>query len=645
MKQLLTSAQAPIQRPDGSRRSAGKPMLERSTEELFDLLDIFKPKVRGIVGKELGKRYLDGEEEIATRLVALLESDEPRFRDGALRALGACGEDVILSNLSKLTPLIQDPEDFVRITAINEISKCTASEETQLAMLKATIDEPKAVAPNSVRNSTQNALFGKDNPLANNPFESGMDQETVWQALEDLILLDPAGKTFMSSRNKAWTKDTVVRLAGPLTYAAEEEQLGDQMFANRSKPAQELLGKFGYGEAFQATAHRLRKQAAIRRDVRPFVTFKRTLMDPDTIEKQPDAFVEFIDEMEIVLTDDPLTQLVKLVDDKPVNVPLERMYNVIKKQSKVATLPSIADDVRKTFQAELGKADGTGAKIKFCSSALDTPANKDYFRKIAAMEFLAEMLGADALEDLLPYMGDEYWRLREHCQKIAAELVTSGGADMLASHFAKTTAPETAVGILEVFAKSGADAGLPIAKDAMKHEVPAVRMAAVKTYSTLGGEKVLPDVIAHLKISATKEDLRGCETALLSYREDPARIAKIRDAIIALLPATEMEVRKSIYYLLAQIGDSESIAALRKASEADDIGEFDDVIFALSFSPSREADKVMLDLAATDKRIAQTVGAHPYAAWSWGRRVLATLPSTRKWTLPKRCSKWRSTAA
>ncbi len=609
MKQLISSAQGQFNDP-WLKELAGTPWAERTTDEIFELLDIFFPKARSAVARKLAERFQAGEEDILPRLITLLESEEPRYRDGALQALGACGEDVVLSNLSKLTPLIQDPKDFVRINAIKVISKYTNNEKTQLAMLKATIDEPKAIAPNSVRNTVQSALFSKDNPLANNPFESGFDQETVWQALEDLILIDPAGKTFMSSRNKAWTQDTVVRLAGPLTYAAEEEQVGDQMFANRPKPAQELLGKFGYAEGVHATAHRLRKQAAIRRDIRPFVSFKQTLMDPDTIENQPDAFVEFIDEMETVLIDNPLTQLVKLVDDKKVNVPLERMYKIIKKQDQAAAMPSIADDVQKTFQAELDKEEGTGAKIKRCRAALDDPENRDYFRKIAAMEFLAEMLGADALEDLLPYLGDDYWRLRQHCQKIAAELVNVGGADMLASHFTKSTSPETAVGILEVFASSKDSSGLPIAKEAMKHEVPSVRMAAVKTYSTLGGEKVLPEIFDHLKNATAKEDLRGCEDALLSYRDDSSQIAKIRDTLIALQQDAEMEVLKSTYYLLSKIGDSESIAALRKASETDDMGEFDEVIFALSFSPSREADKLMLDLAATDKRIAQAVGEH-----------------------------------
>jgi len=629
MKQLLASAQGQFNDP-WLDQLVGKPWPERSTDEVFELLNIFYPKARTVIAKKLGERFLAGEEDIVPRLVALLASDDARYRDGALHALGACGSDVVLANLSKLTPLIQDSEDFVRITAVKVISKNTESEETQLAMLKAAIDEPKAISPNSVRNTLQSALFDKDNPLANNPFDSGFDEETVWQALEGLLLLDPARGNFVPSRQNVWTKDTIIRLAGPLTYIAEEEQIGDQMFADRARPAQELLGKFGYGEGVHATAYRLRKMAAIRRDIRSFVGYKRSLMDPNTIEKQPDAFVEFIDEMEIILTDNPIIQLQKLVKYKKVDVPLEAMYTIIKAQTKPAIMPSIADDVRKNFLAELDAAEGTGAKIKLCRSALEAPTKRDYFRKIAAIGFLAEMLEAEALEDLLPYMGAEYWRLREYSQKIAAELVAAGGADLLASHFAKATSPEMLVGILEVFAKGDAMAGLSIAKGAMKNENHLVRMAAVKTYSALGGAKVVPEIIDHLKSASTPEDLRGCEEALLSQRDDTTQITKIRDALIALLPDVRLDVRNSIFYLLSQIGDPKSIAALRKAAETDDMREFDDVIFALSYSPSREADKVMLDLAATDQRIAQAVASHSIRRMVLGPKGFGDITSDQK---------------
>jgi hypothetical protein len=68
-------------------------------------------------------------------------------------------------------------------------------------------------------------------------------------------------------------------------------------------------------------------------------------------------------------------------------------------------------------------------------------------------------------------------------------------------------------------------------------------------------------------------------------------------------------VRPSLYYLLARIGDPQSIAALRNAGQTKILSEFEQIVFALSYSPSREADKVLLEFAATDPTSAKVVGA------------------------------------
>jgi hypothetical protein len=606
MKQLMTSARAQFNDP-WLKELDGTPWQERSTKELIDLLDIFKPKVRGIFARELGKRFMAGEKEIVPSVVALLASKEARFRDGALRTLGACGNDAVLQNLSKLTPLLSDSKDFVQITAVKVISKATDAEDTQLAILNATLEEPQTVSPNAVNNSTQYALFGKDNTLANTPFESGFDEELVRQVLEELIALDPAFKHFTGSRLKAWGKDTIVKVAGPLTFAAEEEQIVDQMFANRSEPSQALLGKFGYREGVHSTAHRLLKKAAIPRHIRPHVGFKRNLIDPDAVTQQPGAFHEFIEPLGVVLTDDPLQQVMKLVGDKKIYIDMIKFYDLIAAEKKSITLPSIAPDVQKMFQNKLDALDGTGAKIKLCRSELKDPSRKNYFRKMAAMDFLNEMLGEDALEDLVPYLGHDYWRLRQHSQKLAAELVTVGAEEPLAAFFSQGTDPASAAGILEVFAKTNTGVGLSLAKGAMKHKEPLVRQAAVKTAIALGGDKVLPEILAQLKQSATQEDLRGCEQALLSRRDDPAHTTRVRDGVIAMLAEATEIVRPSLYYLLAQIGDTQSITALEKAAGTDSVAELEEIILALSYSLGRPADELMLKLAKIDKQTARVV--------------------------------------
>jgi hypothetical protein len=609
MKQLLSSARGQFNDPTLLARD-GKPWPERSTDEIFDLLDIFYPKARAAVAAELGKRFQAGETEIAPRLVKLLEDPAPRYRDGACLALLACGTDTVLSSLSPVTRLLDDPSEFVRITAIQVISKCTETEETQLAMLNATVADPTLLPPNSVRNSTQTALFAKDNGLANNPFEAGFEDDLVRKALEDVLLLDPAGKGFLSSRQKTWTKETAVRLAGPLTYIAEEEQINDQMFAGRSAPAVAMLGKFGYKEALEASANLLRKQAAIPRDIRPYVGFKRPLMDPDTVRKQPAAFRDFIDPIKTVLTDDPLARLEIKVDKKVTITDLDDMLSLIEAEKESVTLPSIADDVRKLFRGRLDAADGTGAKLKVCRAALGNPTDKSYFRMMAAMDFLTETLGADALEDLVPYLGHEYWRVRDHSRKLASGLLKTKSAAELAALLSYAPDASSKAGFLNALALSTNGAGLELAKNAMNDGDPAIRQAAITTAFTLGGDKTLPDILVHLKQARQLEDLRGCEDALLSSRDDASHAARVRDAIIAMLPGSDDAIRPSLYYLLARIGDPQSIAVLKKACTTDSLPELDKVAFALSYSPSREADKVLLELAATDVKSAAIAGKH-----------------------------------
>jgi hypothetical protein len=608
--QLLASAQLQFNDPWLDAK-VGTPWQKRSTDEIFDLLDIFKPKMRGLVAQELAKRFQAGEKDIAPRLVKLLENEEPRFRDGGLRGLLACGKDTVLENLSKVTKLLEDPKDFVRITAVNVIAQSTETEETQLAMLKATVADPQAAPPNSIRNAAQAPLFAKDSKLANSPFEAGFDEKLVQDALEKLITLDPVGngRGFVSSRKAVWSKDTVIRLAGPLTFAAEEEQIMDQMFAARSAPARALLEKFGYREALLSSAHQLRLKAALPRDVRPTAGFKRAMIDPEAVRKQPAAFRELIEAMQIVLTDDPLTVITR------TTASLDELRALVEADKSQIKLPSIADDARAMFQQKLDASDGSGAKLKLCRTELKDPARKNYFTMMAAMDFLATTLGSDAIGDLTPYLGHEHWRLRDHSRKLAAELAAGGGDTLLADLFGRTSSPAAAAGILDVFAAAKAKTGLTVARKAMKHEDPLVRQAAVKATFALGGDAALTEVLAHLKQATTPEDLRGCEDALLARRADPAHAARARDAVIAMLPDASAPVLPTLYWLLAQIGDPTSLAALAKLARTDKPAMMltekvlTEIVFALSYSPSREADKLLLDIAASGKTAAGIAGA------------------------------------
>ena len=612
MKQLLASA-APQFNNSYLKDIAGKPWMERSTDELFERLDIFMPKTRRAVAAELGKRFQAGESSIAPRLVALLSHENARFRHGALCALDACGNDVMLSNLSKIIPMLEAPEDFVRITAVEIVSKATDDKEVQLALLKTTVADRTALAPNSVRNAIQTKLFGSKAAVSQAPFQAGFDGKLVEQALTNLILEDTGGGPMVQSKVGVWDKDTVIRLAGPLTYIAEEEQVFDQMFGARNAAAQAMLGKFGYLEAVQTNGYRIRKKAEIPRYLRAESTFKDPMIFPDVVAKNPGVFTELSDEIRTILIDNPLEEIT-IKDDTTnwleVTTPLVKVLKTIEANKKPSTLPSIADDVRRIFQSELNAAEGSGAKIKLCRAALADSDDKHTFRKIAAMDTLVELLEAEALEDLLPYLGSDYWRTRDHSRTLATNLVKSGAGSTLISHFSTAKSPEIQVGILAALTTAKHAAATALAKEAVKHESPKVRAQALQSYARLAGDSTIPEILAHLFAATERSDVQACEEALAPFCDVPIAAASLRDAILKAKSSASPSAQATMFYLLARIGDSSSLAALIKIAQRDDARTLADVASALSYSPSREADKLMLDLAIASPKRAQIIGPH-----------------------------------
>jgi HEAT repeat protein len=613
MKQLLTSAAAQFNN-DYLKNIDGKPWPERSTDELLDLLDMFKPKTRNQIAAELGKRFKAGEAAIAPRLVSLLTHENARFRHGALRSLDACGNDVMLSNLSKIVPMLDDPKDFVRITAIELVSKASEDKDAQLAILKTTVAEQHTEPPNSVRNSVQSNLFSSKvkSAISDSPFKAGFDDKLVEKALTKLILEETGGGPLVESKVKTWDKDTVVRLAGPLTFIAEEEQVYDQMFGARNAPAQAMLGKFGYLEGVQTNGYRLLKKANIPRHIRAASGFKDPMVNPDVVFKQPGVFADYADEIKTILIDSP-SEMIMIKDESTnwiVSTPLSKVLKAIEANKTPAALPSIAVDVRKNFQAELNALDGTGAKMKWCRDTLADPQSMQTFRQIAAMDALVELSGPDAVNDLLPYLGHDYWRLSEHSRRVAADLVKGMPAAQIAKLFAETTQNSSKTGFLQMLTISGAKGGLDIAKQAMKHESPAVRAAAIGTFSALGGEAATGDLVKILQTAESLEECHACEDALLSRCAAPATAGRIRDQLIAIKSGASTMLLDSVYYLLARIGDAKSIEVLRQAATTEDPKEFARVMFALSYSPSREADKVMLEIAAKNPKRAAIVGVY-----------------------------------
>jgi hypothetical protein len=121
-----------------------------------------------------------------------------------------------------------------------------------------------------------------------------------------------------------------------------------------------------------------------------------------------------------------------------------------------------------------------------------------------------------------------------------------------------------------------------------------VRHAAVQAVFALEGDKALPQIFAFLRKAAVPSDLRGCEKALLSRREDPAHAQRVRTEAIAMLDASDGDLRHSLYWILSQLGGPDSLAALQQALATAEDAAFAEAVKAISYSPDPAASKLLL---------------------------------------------------
>ena len=595
---LMTSALPQLNDPQLIKQS-GTPWRERSTDEIFQLLDMFKPKARGQYAQELGERYQAGEKEILPRLASLLESEEPRLRDSGCRGLEACGADATLQYMSKVARLLDDPQEFVRMQAIRTMTAASNGPEIQLALLKATVKErdDETASPNNFPAWVQHPLFGvKDSKLAQSPFEAGFDDELVLAALEKVLELDPIGnRGFLRTRDRVWSKDTVIRLAGPLVYVAENEQTSDQMFSGRNKVGQSILSKFGYRETIEAGADYLRKKSDLPRDVRPYVSFKRPLVNVDQIKSNPGACRNLLPQLNLWLADDPLAAISEKKGETFIVTKVQDLISLIESAESSDALPSLASDAERLFLEELEELDGTGAKLKHCRHELSEPARRNYFRKIAAMNYLVATLGPDAIDDLMPYLAHDYWRVQQHAQELALKLDSPEVTRRLTDHFDKSKAP-TAAAILTLLAQRGDEASLGLAREALEHPEEEVRSAATGAVITLGGEKEMAPVFALMLKAASPSERLAAESALLTLRSNKGAVQQLQRAAIVSLPTSEEAAKSSLVWILAQLGGEDSLQTLHQYSEAANDEQFRDVVHALSWSPDENASQTLLTI-------------------------------------------------
>ncbi len=592
---LLTIAQGQFNEPSLFEQ-AGPPVAQRSTDEVFHYLGVFMPKTRNAVAVELARRYLAGEKDILPRLAELLVSDNPRLREAACRALQACGPDATLQYMSGVAKLLNDEQEFVRMSAVQTITQASQSVQTQAAVLQTTIGhrDSETMSPNSVASITQAALFAAGSKLATSPFDAGLDEDLVHDALEKILTLDPAGnRPLLGSRDIAWGPDTAARIAGPLIYAAEHEQIADQMFSSRRPNTLKFLARLGYQESIDASASYLRQYLLIPRQIRSKVYYKRGQVLPQYLMAKPGNARHLLPDLYRWLADKPLDLAFAGNKDEPA-IALYELINKLEAAEPATPLPSLADDASRYFQSQLDSLPSQDEKTAFCRRYLFATESRDDLRKINSLSYLVKTRKSEAFADLLPYLGHASWRLSSHAQALAVELArTEGDAPLIQA--LPTARPHTAEAILAVLGQTKTDAGRLLIEEALTHEAPAVRGAAAQALIAHSGEPALSIVLQAMLREASIPALNGFEDAVVSLRDQPSASELIRAKAIAALTDSAPPLRDSLVWLLAQVGGQEAMDTLAQALETQDIAYYEAVVNALSYSPDAAADKLILN--------------------------------------------------
>jgi HEAT repeat protein len=626
LNELLLSARGGQIKEPTLLEQIGKPWNERGSDELIDLLDHFYPNMRRALANELGKRYAAGEKDIVTKLIPRLSDDEARMREGACLALAACGTDLVLAHLSKVIAMLNDDAEFVRMTAAKTIGAATdpGDKTREVELLKAAAEEYAGMTADNgnVRNAVKGVILprkrrgdtGPETLLTSTPFQAGYDETLVRNAFERIVTMDPQGTV-----PGGWDKEALLKLAGPVTFSADELQVNDAMFGGaRKQQAQALLEKHGYREAIEGKAANLMKRSLLERSHRRGVQYKDSFITPAHVKMAPGLYRFILDDLRLWQQDDPIKTIIEKTGKgkPPITTPLNLLIEFIENDTKSQLPPSIAPDVARMFESELARAGDNAAQLALCREELKDLDRKNFFRKMAAMTQLAERLGPDAIDDVSPFLGHEQWRLRKHADTVAQDLIKQGAGPRLIALFKEAQARESgllgntnAAGILDTFAKATHKAALATAKSALTHHDDLVRGAAIKAVFAIGGDAELQTVLSFLQTATESEDFHGAEQALLSKR-DATHVKTVEEAARKLLPTSKPAQRRSYAWLLGQFGGPENLATIQKAAATtDDDADLQEMIIALAYSPDRAASQTMMELLSVSTRVRDAVVA------------------------------------
>lgn len=428
--------------------------------------------------------------------------------------------------------------------------------------------------------------------------EAGGDRQvSLIKALGDLESQDavPVVSDFAASESRA------VRLAA--LYA-----LGNMGHRSSASILEAAVREAAADEAAEISAYYIRYARRLAEDGRrkQCVNICRELLaNPPTSHVRSAALTTLVD----VLGDGALDDLMAAMDSDNPALRGTALLLADSIEGRRATgrwadkLKDVTPATRVQILRMLGHRGDGAARSALRKSLRDSDLNV----RLTAIEALARLGGADALDDLLDHL--EGTEAPEDVAAVKEALLRLPGEDTvgdLAKVLPKAK-PRARVVLLEVLAERGATAHKDVVLDQLQDRQENVRLAAIDALGSLGEIEDLPrllDLIVNATSDAERTVAQRAVIAVANNIEDP----ELRDdAVLRAMEGATNSTRANLLRVLGRIGGQEALDVVVAATRSTNAAVRDGAIRALTEWPDASAVDALLEVVQTSDNVTHHV--------------------------------------
>jgi len=252
----------------------------------------------------------------------------------------------------------------------------------------------------------------------------------------------------------------------------------------------------------------------------------------------------------------------------------------------------------------LGRQGAGAARSALRKSLRDSDLNV----RLAAIEALARLGGADALDDLLDHLEDT--DAPEDVAAVKEALLGLPGEDTVGDlvKVLPKAKPQARVVLLEVLAERGATAHKDVVLDQLRDRQENVRLAAIAALGSLGDEADLPRLLGLVVKARSDAERLAAQRAVIAVAnniEDP----ELRDdAVLTAMEGATNSTRANLLRVLGRIGGQEALDVVVAATRSTSATVRDGALRALTEWPDASAvDALLAIIRGTENRAYQVL--------------------------------------